>query len=83
MNRIVVACIAAGLLSSAAFAEDAKPGFDNVDMNRDGVITLAEFATLFPNRGTMMFRNVDRDGDGRLTMAEYASVSVSYRMGDQ
>jgi len=75
MIKVSIAMIVLALWGGPAFGEPAKPGFASVDMNRDGTVSLAEFATLFRTESVKGFEELDRDGDGRLTAEEYAQMS--------
>ena len=75
MTRLCIGLLVLGLLGGPAFGQTAKPGFGSLDMNRDGAVNLAEFATLFPNDSARAFEHLDRDRDGLLTAAEYALMT--------
>ncbi len=72
MTRVTIGLLVLALLGSPAFGQSAKPGFESLDMNRDGAISLAEFATLYPTDSATTFKYLDRDRDGQLSVDEYA-----------
>jgi hypothetical protein len=75
MIRLTTGIFVLALLASPAFGDAAKPGFDSLDINRDGAVSLAEFATLFQVDSALAFEHLDRDRDGQLTVAEYGLMT--------
>jgi Ca2+-binding EF-hand superfamily protein len=74
MTRFSIGIFVLALLGAPAFGEPT-PGFASLDMNGDGTVNLAEFATLYPIDSALAFEKLDRDGDGRLTADEYALMT--------
>jgi Ca2+-binding EF-hand superfamily protein len=75
MTRFCIGIFVLALLGAPAFGEPATPGFASLDMNEDGTVNLAEFATLYPIDSALAFEMLDRDGDGRLTADEYEQMT--------
>jgi Ca2+-binding EF-hand superfamily protein len=75
MTRFCIGIFVLALIGGPALGEPAKPGFASLDMNEDGTVSLAEFATLFPIDSAQAFEHLDRDRDGRLTDSEYALMT--------
>ena len=65
IKRSLTALAALGMFSGIAMA--APPAFQDVDINKDGVITAEEAAQVEGLDLTV----ADTDGDGKLTMQEY------------
>jgi hypothetical protein len=93
MKHKMLTVVMAGLFAGAAWAADPMKGgsnkpaagkptasFDQVDTNKDGVISSAEAkkdSTL-----SRMFKQLDRDNDGQLTQSEYDAGGSSGAGGD-
>ena len=70
MLKWTTLALVAGLLGAGvAFAADAPP-FDQVDTNRDGLISKTEAAAV----PKLDFGKADRNGDGYLSQGEYAAA---------
>jgi hypothetical protein len=72
MTRLSIGLLVLALMGGPALADSAKPGFESLDMNRDGSVSLAEFATLYPTDSATSFEYLDRDRNGELSVDEYA-----------
>lgn len=83
MTRLSIGLFVLAFLGGPAFGQAAKPGFDSLDMNKNGTVSLAEFATLFPNDSARAFEHLDRDRDGELTVAEYALMTPRLTLVDR
>jgi hypothetical protein len=79
MNRVAVLIsaigIGAGLVSGAAAGGPGPgrrpPAFGDLDGNKDGKVTAAEFDTHAQQRARDHFKQMDSDGDGVLTEEEF------------
>ena len=69
IKRVSTALVALGLFSGVALA--APPAFQDVDINKDGVITPDEAAGV---EGLDMASS-DTNGDGALSQDEYAAAA--------
>lgn len=69
IKHTLTALMALGMFSGAALA--APPAFQDVDTNKDGVITADEAAQV---EGLDM-TTADTNGDGKLTMQEYDAAA--------
>ena len=69
IKRSLTALAALGMFSGIAMA--APPAFQDVDINKDGVITAEEAAQV---EGLDM-TTADVNGDGKLTMEEYNAAA--------
>lgn len=52
-------------------------GFEDVDNNKDGWISLIELSVLIPDLTREQFRKYDTNGDGRLDRIEYGQIQKS------
>lgn len=71
---IAVAGLRAGTDAQAAVAkttEAAKPSYDSLDSNKDGVVTLPEVVVKAPDLAARI-RHCDLDHNSALSRAEYA-----------
>jgi hypothetical protein len=79
MHRLLIAAAAAAALATAAQAQ--PPGGrrggqpPNLDTNRDGKVTLAEFKAGQAERNNRMFARMDANKDGKITSAEMAAAA--------
>lgn len=69
IKRSLTALMALGMFSGVALA--APPAFQDVDINKDGVITAEEAAQVEGLDMTI----ADANGDGKLTMQEYEAAA--------
>lgn len=83
MNRLPAGVLVLALLSGPSLAQPVKPGFDSIDINGDGVITLAEFGTVFPSHGPRLFSIIDRNRDGEITIDEYALLTPPIEVAER
>lgn len=70
MNKLLPISIVAFGFSTAAFAQDL-PSFEEVDTNRDGMISAEEAAAV----EALDFATADTNQDGVIDRAEYAALS--------
>lgn len=78
MTRVPTALFILAFLSGPVLAQSQRPDFDSLDINGDGVVTIAEFATVYPTKGILLFAAVDQDGDGEVTVDEYALLTPPF-----
>jgi EF hand len=85
LASLLVALLAFGGpgIASAAEKEPAKKksGFENLDTNNDGVVTLDEFVAgrkqnLGEEGARKEFAHIDANGDGKITLAEMRAAHV-------
>lgn len=69
IKRTLTGLAALGMFSGVAFA--APPAFEDVDTNKDGVITVEEVITV---EGLDM-ATADTNGDGKLSKQEYEAAA--------
>lgn len=80
MKRVVSAIVAGGLVAGLAAHAAAvggpgpgrrPPAFGDLDANKDGKVTAAEFEVHAQQRARDHFEQMDSDGDGVLTEQEF------------
>lgn len=71
MNRILATALAMSL-TGAAFAAEMS----DHDTNADGVLSVEEFASAFPDIDPATFAAVDTNEDGMIDPSEYAAATA-------
>jgi hypothetical protein len=62
-------------LASAPQSKPTLPSFDEIDKNKDGIVTLPEIM-VYPDNVAKILKSCDADHDSRLTRDEYASCKA-------
>ncbi len=76
MKRIIIAAAAFATLSvTAAQAQPAGGPAPNLDVDRDGKVTLAEFKAAQDQRQRRMFGRLDANKDGKIIQAEVDAMA--------
>jgi len=93
MKHLILAGLALALAGSVAGVATAdghprKPGhkpmnMERLDTDRDGKVTLDEFAAGSKERVERMFKRMDRDGDGVITAADRLPKGEGHRGRDR
>ncbi len=92
LKYIITIGLSSILFTAASTAEEgkkkkggqkAKRTFEQVDTDKDGKISLAEFTTGMPSqeKATKIFGKKDKDADGYLTAEEYAAKGGKGKKG--
>lgn len=78
-SKLFIASVAL-TLTFGAFAQERggrpeRPDFSSLDLDSDGVVTLAEFeqSNVPNNEHATIFGHIDADGDGQITEEEFTS----------
>ncbi|PTR34818.1 hypothetical protein C8J98_10175 [Luteibacter sp. OK325] len=76
LTSLILSLVFAGMaFASPPQSKPTLPSFDEIDKDKDGIVTLPEIM-VYPDNVAKILKSCDADHDSRLTRDEYASCKA-------